>query len=117
MGRELLFSVTPKDLRIEFYRGSGAGGQKRNKTDSACRITHEASGAVGTAEDERKQSVNKRLAFRRMVNSAKFQLWLKRRTAEAMTGETIGECVERMMAPENIRAEVSRDGKWEVSDG
>ena len=53
--RELLFSVTAKDCRFDYYRGSGAGGQHRNKTESAVRCTHLASGAVGQAEDHREQ--------------------------------------------------------------
>ncbi len=53
--RELLFSVTAKDCRFDFYRGSGAGGQHRNKTDSAVRVTHLNSGAVGKCEESRSQ--------------------------------------------------------------
>lgn len=59
--------VRRKDLRIEFYRGSGKGGQHRNKTDSACRITHIETGVSAQAEDERSQHMNRRLAFRRLA--------------------------------------------------
>ncbi len=37
-------TVRKDDLKIEFYRGSGPGGQHRNKTSSACRITHKITG-------------------------------------------------------------------------
>lgn len=59
--------VTKKDLRVDYTKGSGAGGQKRNKTESAVRITHLPTGEVGYAEDERSQTRNKKLAFRRLA--------------------------------------------------
>lgn len=60
--------VRRSDLRVEFYRGSGAGGQHRNKTDSACRITHLPTKISAQSEDERSQHRNKRTAFRRLAN-------------------------------------------------
>lgn len=48
--REPIVTVTAADCRWDYYRGSGAGGQHRNKTSSAVRCTHEPSGAVGQSE-------------------------------------------------------------------
>lgn len=76
-GRELLFSVTSKDCEWDYVRGSGAGGQKRNKTSSAVRCRHKPSGAIGYAEDTRSQSKNKQLAFKRMAESDEFKRWNK----------------------------------------
>lgn len=59
--------VTKKDIRIEFYRGSGKGGQHRNKTDSACRMTHIPTGITAQAEDQRKQNQNKKICFKRLA--------------------------------------------------
>lgn len=82
MEKELLFSLTKKDFNIETMRGSGKGGQNRNKRDTAVRITHKESGAVGYSEDERSQLQNKHVAFKRLVNSKQFQLWHKKKAFE-----------------------------------
>ena len=51
MGKTLLFSVTAGDCKWDYYRGTGSGGQKKNKTSNCVRCTHTASGAVGKSED------------------------------------------------------------------
>lgn len=64
--RELIHSFRKKDFRIETFRGHGAGGQHRNKTDSCVRITHIETGLSAIGTEHKEQSRNKKLAFERL---------------------------------------------------
>lgn len=58
------FEVRPEDLEIKTCRGSGPGGQKRNKTESAVQVKHIPTGVYVRCDTERSQSVNKEEAIR-----------------------------------------------------
>lgn len=119
--KELLFSLSKKDFIVQHFKASGPGGQKRNKTSSAVRIIHPASGAMAEGKEERSQTANKRNAFRRLVETKEFKNWHRLKVAEALYDcgkEATERLLKEMTKPENFKVEVrdSCNKKW-VKEG
>lgn len=101
--KELLFSVTKKDLEVRSYSSKKAGGQHANRHPNGQVVKHKASGAEGRCQDHRSKAQNLKVALQRLVASKKFKAWARIEAAKA-TGE-IDEQLHRWMQPENMKVE------------
>jgi protein subunit release factor B len=103
--KELLFSVTKKDLDISYFSGTGAGGQHRNRHKSCVRIRHKESGASGVGQRHKSKTHNTREALFNLVKHPRFQMFQSKKLSD--------KTVEDMMRPENLLIETKdKDGNW-----
>jgi protein subunit release factor A len=81
--------IKDSEIRVEFYRSSGPGGQHRNTTDSAVRIRHLPTGVTAQASESRSQAQNRETAMRRLQAALeKRERKIKRRIATSVPGRT-----------------------------
>jgi len=114
--RQLLFSLTKKDFRVDWFSGKGGGGQKRNKTQNCCRIHHDESGAIRTEQSNKNRKNKIRKALQSLVKKTKFQIWHTKKCMDMEGERSIDEIVDDLMHPNNLKIEVWEDGEWREVD-
>lgn len=107
--RTRILSVSIHDCEVQTFRSGGNGGQNQNKRDTGVRVIHHPSGARGESREERSQLQNKRAAFRRMVKTREFDLWLRIATGRIAAMES-----SFAIPPHEVQIEVRRGGRWTV---
>lgn len=115
--KEKLFSVTLKDFDMQTFRAGGKGGQKQNKTNSGVRFIHRASGARGESREMASQSQNKKIAWKRCIDTPEFKKWLQLETLRssgkaALEEAEIARRVKQALRPSNLLVEQIEDGEW-----
>jgi protein subunit release factor B len=110
--KEILFSVSINDCKIEAITAGGPGGQHQNRSCTAIRITHEPSGAIGFSKDHRSQLQNKRTAFVRLCKTSEMKKYLMVQSAKVLGKKSIEDQVKETFIPKNLKLEYRQGKKY-----
>ena len=107
----MTIEIKESDLKIEFYRGSGPGGQHRNVTDSAVRIRHLPTGIVAQASENRSQARNREMAMKRLEEAlARRERRIKKRVpTKVPSGEKNKRFIEKKQRSRTKQLRSPRD--------
>jgi protein subunit release factor B len=94
--------ILESDIKVEFYRASGPGGQHRNTTDSAVRIRHIPTGIVAQASESRSQLQNREMAMKRLQIALER---LERKVKKRIATRTPRKAVEKRLSEKKVLAQ------------
>jgi len=95
-----------KDLVISYFKSSGPGGQKKNKTESAVRIQHLPTGIIVTATESRSQFINRQMALNRLRERL---LALRRRRKKRIVTHPTKASQERRLQVKKRQSSIKKD--------
>jgi len=111
------FSATKKDFNVDWFSGQGAGGQKRNKTQNCCRITHLPSGLMAVCQEHRTRPANQRDAFNRLAAKIIEHYKLNEGPEREISNETIRTYHEPRNLVKDHASGFTQEYKYVVKDG
>jgi len=100
--------LNPKDLKIDYYRGSGPGGQHRNTSETGVRITHLPTGIVVTATESRSRHMNQQRAIARLEEKLAARLRKRRPRIKTRPGKA---AIARRLDAKRKQGDKKRDRK------
>ena len=101
MERELIFSATKKDFKLDWFSGTGAGGQHRNKHKNCVRITHIPTGLTTQCQEFKERPQNQKVAFKKLARMVVAD-YLEKRKHQAQDGHTkVDEVIRTYHEPNN----------------
>ena len=100
--------LNPKDLKIDYYRGSGPGGQHRNTSETGVRMTHLPTGIVVTATESRSRHMNQQRVMARLEEKLAARLRKRRPRIKTRPGKA---AIARRLDAKRKRGEKKRDRK------
>ncbi|MFP7756456.1 peptide chain release factor-like protein, partial [Thermodesulfobacteriota bacterium B35] len=103
------FSLTKKDLQVEYFSGTGPGGQYRNRHRNCVRLYHPDSGARVTGQSHRNRQANLKEAFQNLLHKPAFKVWFNRKVMDALSGQSLEQRVREAMSPENLKLNVGEN--------
>jgi peptide chain release factor 1 len=111
------FSATKKDFNVDWFSGQGAGGQKRNKTQNCCRITHLPSGLMAVSQEHRTRPANQRDAFNRLAAKIIEHYKLNEGPEREISTETIRTYHEPRNIVKDHASGFTQEYRYVVKDG
>ena len=105
--KQKLLTLTRKSFTWDYFSGTGAGGQHKNKCKNSIRLTHKPSGAKAVCQEFRSKKQNERTAFKRIAKSPKLQQWIKMQCS-IVAGE-IEQKLDKTMRPQNLKIETGEN--------
>lgn len=97
--------VQESDIKVEFFRSSGPGGQHKNVTDSAVRIRHLPTGIVVSATESRSQARNRDVAMERLADALRKR---NRKVKKRIPTKATKSSIEKRLTEKKRRAEKKR---------
>lgn len=101
--------MNEKQLKIEYYKSGGPGGQHKNKRFMAVRLTHLPTGVVAISQEYRSQALNKEMAFKRLREKLAQKLSVKKKRMATRKSAGVKERILRWKKRRSLKKDFRRE--------